>query len=426
MEQANTLTMQENIKKYGPEVLLIGFILLIPFHIRASNLMLLAWFASLLFVGDLKQRWERLASKRLFYLYIGFFGLHLFGMLYTEDWARGVIDLDKKLVIFFFPFALLSEEIKPHIFKLRLYAFWASLVALIGVLLWFNYGMFFNFSGDINDLAFREAMTETPWVKVGHVYLGLFLTWTIIMILAIFLKLFPLPFSKLEKACLFFLALLMIFTLVKISARMAILSLLCVGLAMVLVALTQLRHKGYALGLLLGLLLFGALLGQSKRVRFMLENSFPTEIRYDSPYWYDWTSGSTIRMAIWNSAWQTFTWESAVLGTGTGSPRGRLRKGYEKMNFKFALEKSFNAHNQFLETYLGLGLIGLAYWLACFFIPVYQAFRYQYYLLFFFLLLFFLSGLTESVLTRQKGVVFYAFWNSLLTAQMLKPRGPSS
>ncbi|NQV01123.1 MAG: hypothetical protein HQ542_00625, partial [Bacteroidia bacterium] len=65
--------------------------------------------------------------------------------------------------------------------------------------------------------------------------------------------------------------------------------------------------------------------------------------------------------------------------------------------------------NQYLQTYLSVGLIGFIVLVTMLAWPGILAFRRKNYIYFFFLLLFGMNILTESMFENQAGVVFYAF-----------------
>jgi O-antigen ligase len=67
-----------------------------------------------------------------------------------------------------------------------------------------------------------------------------------------------------------------------------------------------------------------------------------------------------------------------------------------------------------------VGILGLLILIGSLIVPAVAANRNQNYLYLAFLLFFSLCFLTESVLNSQKGVVFFAFFNSLFAFHLLK------
>jgi O-antigen ligase len=89
-------------------------------------------------------------------------------------------------------------------------------------------------------------------------------------------------------------------------------------------------------------------------------------------------------------------------------------KSYAKNKFAIGYEKRFNPHNEFVQIAVALGLVGFSLFVAMFVLGIQSAVRYKNYLYLSFHLLFMLSCQTESMLSRQKGVVFFAFFSGML------------
>jgi O-antigen ligase len=123
--------------------------------------------------------------------------------------------------------------------------------------------------------------------------------------------------------------------------------------------------------------------------------------------------GKALRVAIWKCAWDVVKL-NPVWGVGTGDVQDNLQESYRINKFDFAyLYNSYNAHNQFLETMLALGVIGLLLLLCSFILPLQWAFKNQNGLYLIFIIFIAANCLTESLFERQKGIVFYAFFNAL-------------
>ncbi|MBD3638452.1 MAG: O-antigen ligase family protein [Crocinitomicaceae bacterium] len=112
---------------------------------------------------------------------------------------------------------------------------------------------------------------------------------------------------------------------------------------------------------------------------------------------------TSLRIAVWETARDKFM-EQPIIGYGPGDVKDVLHAEYVERELRKAPELNLNAHNQFLETGLGLGVIGL---ILLGLILVYPIVKYRKNHLFgaaigLVTLLFFLS---ESVLETQAGVV---------------------
>jgi len=130
------------------------------------------------------------------------------------------------------------------------------------------------------------------------------------------------------------------------------------------------------------------------------------------------TSRSTSdRIEIWKTSLDIIR-SNILIGVGTGDVKDELIRNYKKNKIEGALEFRLNAHNQYLQTFITLGLPGIAALLLMLVLPMLAAFRSRYFLYFVFLLLFSLNILSESMLEIQAGVVWYAFFNIILYSCM--------
>jgi len=72
-----------------------------------------------------------------------------------------------------------------------------------------------------------------------------------------------------------------------------------------------------------------------------------------------------------------------------------------------------NAHNQYLQTYIALGIPGALLLILMLVLPGWLAVRRIHFIYFSFLAVFAFNILVESMLEVQAGVIYYAFFNSL-------------
>lgn len=149
------------------------------------------------------------------------------------------------------------------------------------------------------------------------------------------------------------------------------------------------------------------------QVRPLKEKIFGKEdFNLERPYIGDW-NGVMIRRAIWTCAWDAVK-DTPFYGNGTGDAEEKLHLAYTKNKFALGMANNFNAHNQYLESYLLHGAIGLAVLLAVHFVPLYHSLRRRNWLMALFISIMLLGYLSEAVLSVQKGVVFFSFFFPLL------------
>ncbi len=136
-----------------------------------------------------------------------------------------------------------------------------------------------------------------------------------------------------------------------------------------------------------------------------------------SHYW----GGTGMRLLIWDCALkvsQNHLW----LGVGVGDEQDRLTLCY-KVYMKNQLlvgNSVFHAHNIFLQSLVRSGLIGLLLFISFLVYTSYYSYTRKNYFYVVFCLLFSLSGLTESYLIINAGVLFFAFFSTILYKKTLK------
>lgn len=144
---------------------------------------------------------------------------------------------------------------------------------------------------------------------------------------------------------------------------------------------------------------------------------------YDRFYWLlhpdtiqlDKTSSEStaVRILIWEQA-NNLIAQNFWLGTGIGDANDTLQKAYRENGMTGAFSKNLNAHNQFLQTFIGLGFFGFMLLLVITVGQFIKALAKKRFLLFYFSLLIVLNFLVESMLLTAAGVLFFAFFFCLL------------
>ena len=125
-------------------------------------------------------------------------------------------------------------------------------------------------------------------------------------------------------------------------------------------------------------------------------------------------SSTTARVEIWKVSIGLIK-EKPLFGYGTGDVKEVLIEAYNNKGLVNFAEKKLNTHNQFFQTSIAIGIVGAACLFLMLLIPFILSYknRKNQYLYSFFILLIFVNLLTESMLERQAGIVFYCFFNSL-------------
>lgn len=93
-------------------------------------------------------------------------------------------------------------------------------------------------------------------------------------------------------------------------------------------------------------------------------------------------------------------------GVGTGDVKDEITKYYLSKGSKIITTQYLNAHNQFAQTTIALGIPGLSVLLSFFAFGFITAYRKRDIIFLCFLLLMSIQMLFESMLEQQAGVIF--------------------
>jgi O-antigen ligase len=142
-------------------------------------------------------------------------------------------------------------------------------------------------------------------------------------------------------------------------------------------------------------------------ITFLYFKNYTFKDRIDSLFSVKTEGSISQRQQIWQSASSLFI-KNWPIGVGTGDSKIELIKEYELDKYD---GEYYNAHNEYLQTGISVGFIGWIILVLNFCMPfLTKPFNALHIC---FVLLFALSCLTESMLSTQKGVVFYALFQSL-------------
>ncbi len=106
--------------------------------------------------------------------------------------------------------------------------------------------------------------------------------------------------------------------------------------------------------------------------------------------------------------------EIGFFGVGISNAQSYINKKYLAYDLKVAYKNGYNAHNQYLQTYIESGLLGLCLLLIILFYPFIYFCKHKYFYSASTVLIFIIFGMTESFLLRQSGVVFFVPYITLL------------
>jgi O-antigen ligase len=352
----------------------------------------------------------------LVFLFTSLYLIHLVGLVYTKNLRAALFLLEKSLSVFLFPLLLVfvsqisAKRVKVILYALVISCFFACVIALV-LACYNNY--YYDMSGNSSvnwDIFTNQQLAS--FIHFHPTYLSLLITLSIFIIfddLFVNAKLY----SRVRNSLLLAISLFFIIVLILLAARIVLLAFLSISTIAICI-------YGFKYGNLLkaGLSVVFIVLVLSVAILKIpaIGERFKEAINYNNEYSIDkqW-GGRGMRLLKWECCIDLIQ-DHPLLGVGTGDTQDELQKCYKEKGFGQLLfwpHIKFNAHNQYLQTFLATGVFGLLILLLCIIIPSYFAIKKANYLYLAFLSLFAISCLTESLLESNKGVVFYSFFNAL-------------
>jgi O-antigen ligase len=330
------------------------------------------------------------------YLLIIFYFLNLISFFWSENKSSAIFDLEVKFSLLLFPviFSYLIYS-KYSILSLMLTSFKTSI--LIGTLLLLR--SIFNY------ILFNQFLTYNEYtVNMHPTYFSMYFVLFISFLL--FSKIRIKPFLR-----VFYFFVLTLNVLLS-SSKAGIISLLFIIL-IYFVKKYKLKSILYSLLLLFGLYILlyktNYLLFISDRIRtsqeIVLNFLHHKKLRLES---------NSIRLYAWKASINIIK-ENYLLGVGIGDVHTCLNNYFINQRLDELAQKNINAHNTFLQIWLGIGVLGLIVFIWYLIHLMFEAYKHKIYSIVVFLIsisLFIFP--TESVLETQAGTIFLGLVFSLI------------
>lgn len=122
--------------------------------------------------------------------------------------------------------------------------------------------------------------------------------------------------------------------------------------------------------------------------------------------------GNEVRLILWTVTGQLIA--EHPFGVGTGNTDIYMMKKLQDYGLYDLASYKYNPHNQFLQTFLEIGIFGFLILVSIVTIAIHHAVKTKNWLLFILAAGLVFNCLFESMLQRQSGIVFYTFWMCLL------------
>jgi O-antigen ligase len=380
-----------------------------PFHSNVNSASIIVLSIVWMFEGNFAAKRKLFLTRPLISFFLLFYFLFLLGMIYTDNVAVGLFNLEKKLPLLSLP-VLIGTSLSFDKKMMRDVLFFFIVTCFVTSLICLGNAFFQVLTTGSRSFFFHDELSSM--IGLQPPYFGLYISFSI-LILIFFAWNNRKGISKRNVVVNMLLVCYFFFFIVLLSARTSSVFLLLFFFCFALYAFILQRRMiwGFVIfifaAVTLVLLIYISPYLNDRFIKPIISDISVTEGGKET--------GLSIRLVKWKCSIEGIkgNW---LFGVGTGDTVDYLVDCYQKTNFwGMYPQYRFNSHNQFFETGLTLGMFGLLSFLICIGGLSFLGFRNGDYLCISFVILFCFSCLTESLLERQWGIVFFAFFASLFS-----------
>lgn len=389
--------------------------IIIPLNVRYLPPFMILWGVIWLFEN--RSRFDKIlkvdkSHLLLFFLFSGLFVWQLIGMLYSDNPVRGWQNLNRRLSLILFPLVLIvpGEMIKQKI-KLLLRLFAGSTFLFIV----FCYFFAFYRSIDVQNglMSFNPHQTVYWWLNYFYgtyfsvyqhpSYLSMYVLFSVFIALE---SIYDTTLMNKYRIGWGVIGLILMTSIYFLSSRTAMLaSLIFIPFYFLYRAIKRKKFRFVWIIAFFGMIFLSQII--LKNLKFadltnaVSQDSFINTIKNDD------------RIIVWKAALEVVQ-KNLLFGVGTGDVNTELLRENIKEGNTALVENSLNAHNQYIETTLENGLIGLVLLLSILATMLYIAFKDKKLLYIVFIVIVMFFFLFESISNRLAGVTFFAMFSFLL------------
>ena len=341
------------------------------------------------------------SNKRLFLFFATTYLLYAISMLYTSNVAEGWQNMEKKLSFLIFPLFFFVSDLSylssKHV-KTLYYSFMSGLLFfIVGNLLWATYDYIF-LDAPVTRFLGKEA---TKIFYTHHTYMAMY---ACVGIIYSFVELFETHLKSRSKIVfLVSVQLLSILYVVLVESRAGI---LCMGLLFVFLfawlffvkkkrMLTLCVGTMFSVVIVIFFLMFPSGLDRIIDTKLVNENQI-----------------EDVRITHLKAGLSVVK-ENYLLGVGIGDRTDALNEYYVK-NSSWCV--GYNSHNQYVDTTVSIGILGLLALLGYFIVPIVLFYINKDWDVVFMLFLFMIAfnAVFEAIFETQVGILFFNYIYSLL------------
>lgn len=361
-------------------------------------------FSAIMLIVFEKQRFK--LNKSLLYLIL-FYLFLVIGLSWTDNVKSGIFDLEVKMSLIIFPLVLTFLNYNLREIKYIFLYLYFGLIAGLGVLLWSaipNY-----VATDSIEVFFYVYLSD----KIHPSYFSFYVTIGLILA-CIDIKYKVLNIFKNVWQYIAIIVFLFCFNILLLSKIGIIVSCL---ILLIFIVIWAVDKRKYAQSLLVVASIASLLTVSYEKSKYVSQrvDEFVGSFEANESA----NSSTSIRFHIWEQGIKVFQ-SKPFIGHGTGDVKDVLVESYKGVGMLTAADKKLNAHNQYLQIAISVGLIGLVLFLLSFFFTFKAGFIEKNYYLIGFGCVSLLFLFPESMLENQAGTIAFGLFFSLFNQKSLR------
>lgn len=340
---------------------------------------------------------------------IFFYVILVFGLLWTDNLKAGAFDLEVKMSIFIFPFLFLFINYTKRHVKFIFYSFILGIL-ISAILLIFKSTQNYLITHLIDSYFYINLSNQ-----IHPSYLSYYvLTALLIILIDMKYKVFSLFSSDVLSICI---------SLFLIIFNLMLLSKIGVACSLVIIFIFlidwMVKKKKYIPTTIIISIIISILYISYQKSSYVntrtneLVNTL-TQNKKNNP-----NSSTGIRLKIWKEGLNLIK-DKPIFGYGTGDVKDVLMQQYKVKQIDRAYNLNLNAHNQFIQISIAVGLVGLLIFLSAFYWGIKLSIAQNNYFLLAFIILSIIFMLPESMLENQAGTIAFSLFFSLLNQNIYK------
>ncbi len=342
---------------------------------------------------------KELSFTKLHGAFILFFLSRFVSLLYTDDIESGIKIMMRSMSLVAFPIIMMMQKkALPSKVKFTKFLFWSTTFACL-------YCLYHNFSFFMDrDIPFKLWM---DW-KYNHYHLSRYLEFgpNYFSLLIIF-NLIGVYFFRKKLSIWYFLgSLIQVIFMILLSSR-GMLGFLFLTLIIIALykAYKMFKLFGVVCSLILSVLLFYGVYSSVPVFRQRFVKTYKELVSNDMEQ--NQVGGIVTRKQKFKASMQIIE-NNIFFGVGIGDVRNQLTVQFKRNNFVEGVNKWYDAHNQYLESFMASGIIGILCFLLIFILWFTKGIERKDYYLLIILALFTFYGLLESYIETHKGIVLFS------------------